>query len=208
VSTEGSDTVLSFQLLPILVVVLFLALQLLHWSRRQKKLRAFIAKYGLHDGQGMYAIVDPGIRGWLWPAGYPLWLEGWLGDVRVVAFDYQIGFGRNKQRGSGVGVKRRIEDLRPLAPGMKATRNGEWTFLVTRIPLFLNTRTLDPDDMEKLWFELLRAAASESDGPPTAMLSRPGEIHIRPRRRTLSEAAGNKPSGPDSSANHSVVHIG
>lgn len=164
-----------------LVLGFFVFFQLRYRSRRQEKLRALIAKYGLLTDQSRWTDADPAISGWFFPAIYPLWLEGWVGDVRVVAFDYEIGFGRNSRVGSGVGIKRQVKDLRPLISGMNAQRNGEWTFLFTKTSSLRNGK-LDPDEMERLWFELLEASGIEETGPPAPVISRPGEVHLRPRR--------------------------
>jgi hypothetical protein len=63
---------------------------------------------------------------------------------------------------------------------MKLTRNEDWTFLFTDIPLFRREKRLNPEEMEKLWCELLEAPSLDD---PTLMNSRPGELHIFPRRR-------------------------
>ncbi|HEY4356525.1 MAG TPA: hypothetical protein VGN16_12310 [Acidobacteriaceae bacterium] len=164
------------------IAVLFLGLLLFNlrrWNRRRKKLNAFIAKHGLREGRAWQTAPEPGIYGYFFPAGYPVWMEGWLGDVRVVAFDYELGYGRDTKLGSGVGVRRQVANLPSLAPGMKLMRNEEWTFLFTDIPLFRREKRLDPEEMERLWSELLEAPSLDD---PNLMNSRPGEVHIPPRR--------------------------
>lgn len=134
------------------------------WHTRTRLLRAFVERHGLSTEPSSTA-VDPGIRGEFFEATYPLWLEGVFEDVSVVAFDYMLGMGRNRKRGSGVGVRRRVLAAEPMAAGFHAVVREEWTFVYDSPGIVLNSG-MDPAEMEHLWSWLLRLPALDEAGAP------------------------------------------
>jgi hypothetical protein len=155
--------------------------KLWRWQRRRKLFHAFVEKHGLSTEQSN-PIVDPGIKGLFFEATYPLWMEGAFEGVSVVAFDYMIGVGKNRQRGSGVGVRRRVLDAERMGAGLETTRQGEWTFVYGPRGIVLDHR-MDPAEMESLWLRLLQLPAIDGLGEPYTESVVPGGVHIPPRRR-------------------------
>ena len=107
-------------------------------------------------------------------------MQGRIHGVAVVAFDYNIGFGRGKQSGSCVGVQRNVRDAAAISRTLAPARVDGWTFLYSW-PLFLNNHRLDADDIERLWDQLLVAPA---DGMERASFGEDvsGGVVVRPVR--------------------------
>lgn len=148
-------------------------------QRRRRLFREFAEKYGLSSGQSSTA-VDPRIKGRVFEATYPLWLEGVFQGVSVVAFDYGLGSGQDHRVGSGVGVRKQIFHAGRLAPAMNAIVQDEWTFLYTPIRLLLS-RGLNPAEMESLWVRLLHAPTASGTDALSMDPIVPGGLHIPPK---------------------------
>lgn len=201
---DSSPDILVFALM----LLLFVAVWGVHFSRWRRRNEAFVAlaeKYRLRGGSVGMEPPDPGIQGIIMPAWYSRCLVGEIEGVPVAVFDFQIGFGRRVRRGTCVGVKRLVFDgpgtrgSGVRGPGVRAgLRAGlrrnmvikvcrGWTFVYTDpIPLWGSGRRLKPEEVEELWRRLLRApgpgCSVGQDGAVAAgpEASRVGEVHIRP----------------------------
>ncbi len=170
---------------PFLLVVIVIGLPLLLWwllieKKRREGLLALAEKYNLEINPSRPIAPDPGIRGWIFSATYKRYMQGRIRGLAVVAFDYNIGFGRGRQSGSGVGVQRNVRDAAAISRKLAPARVDGWTFLYSW-PFFVKTHRLDANDIERLWDQLLVAPA---DGIERASFGEdvPGGIVIRPVR--------------------------